>query len=248
MQWSLVRLTLVIRDILFPPCCAACRARLFAPAGDHLCHDCLESIRLIEPSICTVCGQPFHGPQGTDHTCGQCIKNPPSFKTARSVFQYQGSVRILIHRIKYNDDGHALMALSSLAREHVLLDYVKPDMVIPVPLHSKRLRKRGFNQSLRLAGAIFPHIPLRVDILTRTLNTKPQTELSMKERHRNVKNAFEVASPLPEGVKTILIIDDVYTTGATVRACAKTLKKAGAKEVHVFTVARTVIAHPISEC
>jgi ComF family protein len=128
--------------------------------------------------------------------------------------------------------------------EHVLLDHLKPDMVIPVPLHSKRLRKRGFNQSLRLARTIFPHIPLGMDILTRTLNTKPQTELSMKERHRNVRNAFETANPLPEGMETILLLDDVYTTGATVRACAKALKRAGAKEVHVFTVARTVIAHP----
>jgi ComF family protein len=127
--------------------------------------------------------------------------------------------------------------------EHVLLDYVKPDMVIPVPLHSKRLRKRGFNQSLRFAGMIFPHIPLGIDVLSRTLNTKPQTELSMKERLRNVKNAFETASPLPEGVETILLLDDVYTTGATVRACAKVLKKAGAKEVHVFTVARTVMVN-----
>jgi len=244
MQWSFARLTLVIRDILFPPCCAACQARLSAPAGDRLCHDCLESIRLIEPPVCTVCGQPFHGSQGTGHTCGQCIKNPPSFDIARSVFQYQGSVRTLIHRIKYNDDGHALRALSSLAMEHVLLDHLKPDMVIPVPLHSKRLRKRGFNQSLRLAGTIFPHIPLGIDILTRTLNTKPQTELSMKERHRNVRNAFEAASPLPEGVETILLLDDVYTTGATVRACAKALKRAGAKEVHVFTVARTVMVNP----
>ena len=244
MQWSFARLTLVIRDILFPPCCAACQARPFVSAGDRLCHDCLESIRFIEPPVCTVCGQPFHGPQGTDHTCGQCIKNPPSFDTARSLFQYQGSVRTLIHRIKYKDDGYALRAFSSLAMGHVLLDHLKPDMVIPVPLHSKRLRKRGFNQSLRLAGTIFPHIPLGMDILTRTLNTKPQTELSMKERPRNVRNAFETASPLPEGVKTILLLDDVYTTGATVRACAQALKRAGANEVHAFTVARTVIAHP----
>lgn len=128
--------------------------------------------------------------------------------------------------------------------EYRLLDNLKPDMVIPVPLHSKRLRKRGFNQSLRLVRTIFPHAPLGMDILTRTLNTKPQTELSMKERLRNVRNAFETASPLPEGVETILLLDDVYTTGSTVRACAKALKKAGAKEVHVFTVARTVIAHP----
>ncbi len=128
--------------------------------------------------------------------------------------------------------------------EYRLLDNLKPDMVIPVPLHSKRLRKRGFNQSLRLVRTIFPHIPLGIDVLTRTLNTKPQTELSMKERLRNVRNAFETASPLPEGVETILLLDDVYTTGSTVRACAKALKKAGAKEVHVFTVARTVIVHP----
>jgi ComF family protein len=128
--------------------------------------------------------------------------------------------------------------------EYMLPDHLKPDMVIPVPLHPKRLRKRGFNQSLRLARTIFPHIPLGIDILARTLNTKPQTGLSMKERPWNVRNAFEVASPLLEGMKTILLVDDVYTTGATVRACAKALKKAGAKEVHVFTVARTVIAHP----
>ena len=245
MQWSFARLTLVIRDILFPPCCAACQARLSVSAGERLCRDCLESIRLIELPVCNVCGQPFHGPRSTSHTCGQCIKNPPSFETARSVFQYQGSVRTLIHRIKYNDDGHALRALASLSMEHhVSLDHLKPDMIIPVPLHSKRLRKRGFNQSLRLAGTIFSHIPLGMNILTRTLNTKPQTELSVKDRHKNVRNAFEAASPLPEDVKTILLLDDVYTTGATARACAKALKRAGAKEVHVFTVARTVIARP----
>jgi ComF family protein len=244
LQWSLAKLPLIIRDILFPPCCAACQARLSASAGDRLCRDCLESIRLIEPPVCTVCGQPFHGPQGTGHTCGQCLKNPPSFDTARSLFQYHGSIRTLIHRIKYNDDGYALKALSPLAMEYMLPDNLKPDMVIPVPLHSKRLRKRGFNQSLRLGRTIFPHIPLGIDILTKTLNTKPQTELSMKERHRNVKNAFETASPLPKGVETILLLDDVYTTGATVRACAKALKRAGAKEVHVFTVARTVMVNP----
>lgn len=244
MQWSLAKLFLIIRDILFPPCCAACQARLSVPAGGRLCHDCLESVRLIESPVCTVCGQPFHGPQGTDHICGQCIKDPPPFDTARSVFQYQDPVKTLIHRIKYNDDGYALRSLASLAMEYTFLDHLKPDMVIPVPLHSKRLRKRGFNQSLRLARTIFPHIPLGMDILTRTLNTKPQTELSMKERHRNVRNAFETASPLPDGMETILLVDDVYTTGATVRACAKALKRAGVKEVHVFTVARTVIAHP----
>lgn len=243
MQRPFARLTLVIRDILFPPCCAACEVRPFVPAGDRLCYGCLESARPIELPVCTVCGRPFHGPQGTGHTCGRCIKDPPPFDTARSVFQYQGSVRTLIHRIKYNDDGYALRALSSLAMEYMLLDNLKPDMVIPVPLHLKRLKKRGFNQSLRLARTIFPHIPLGIDVLTRTLNTKPQTELSMKERLRNVKNAFETKSPLPEGAETILLLDDVYTTGATVRACAKALKRARAKEVHVFTVARTVIAH-----
>ena len=242
MQWPLAKLFLIIRDILFPPCCAACQVPLFAQRGDCLCYDCLESIKLIEPPVCTVCGQPFHGPQGTGHTCGQCIKNPPPFNTARSVFQYQGSVRTLIHRIKYNDDGYALRTLSSLAMDYMLPDYLKPDMVIPVPLHSKRLRKRGFNQSLRLARMIFPHIPLGMDLLIRTFNTKPQTELSMKERHGNVRNAFKVVNPLPEGVKTMLLLDDVYTTGATVKACAKALKRAGAREVHVFTVARTVIA------
>jgi ComF family protein len=121
------------------------------------------------------------------------------------------------------------------------MDYLKPDIIIPVPLHSKRLRKRGFNQSLRLAKRIFPHIPLGINFLLRQLNTRPQTELSLKERHNNVKNAFKVIRPLPEGARSILLVDDVYTTGATVKACTQALKKAGAKEVHVFTVARTII-------
>lgn len=244
MQCSLVKLALVIRDILFPPCCAACKVRPFNHSTGRLCHDCLESIRFIESPFCTVCGRPFHGPEGSDHICGQCIKNPPPFDTARSVFQYHGAVRSLIHKIKYNEDGHALRVLSSLAKDFVLFDDLKPDLIIPVPLHRKRLKKRGFNQSLRLAGAIFTNIPLGIDILSRTLNTKPQTELSMKERPGNVRNAFEVTSLLPKGAKTILLVDDVYTTGATVRACAKTLKKAGAREVHVLTVARTMMVNP----
>ncbi|MFO8240087.1 MAG: ComF family protein [Dissulfuribacterales bacterium] len=244
MQGSLVRLTLVIRDILFPPCCAACKIRPFAHSTDRLCHDCLESLKFIESPVCTLCGQPFHGPQGSDHICGQCIKNPPSFDTARSVFRYHGAARSLIHKIKYNDDGYALRVLSFLVKDFMLFDDLKPDMVIPVPLHPKRLRKRGFNQSLRLARALFTDIHLGIDILSRKLNTKPQTELSMEERPGNVRNAFEIERPLPKGARTILLVDDVYTTGATVRACAKTLKKAGAREVHVFTVARTIMVNP----
>jgi ComF family protein len=243
LQRSLLQLTLVIRDILFPPCCAACKVRS-VHSRVHLCSDCLESIKSIEPPICTVCGQPFHGPQGSDHICGQCIKNPPSFDTARSVFRYYGAVKSLIHKIKYNDDGYALRVLSFLVKDFMPSNDQKPDMVIPVPLHPKRLKKRSFNQSLRLAKAIFTDIPLGIDILIRTLNTKPQTELSMEERPGNVRNAFEVARPLPKGAMRILLVDDVYTTGATVKACAKTLKRAGAREVHVFTIAKTLMINP----
>ncbi len=231
----------ILRDILFPPCCAACRTWIPSSARDYLCLDCLLSIRHIESPICTVCGQPFHGPQGSDHVCGQCMENLPPFDTARSIFQYQGPVRTLIHRLKYNDNGYALKAVSSLTRDYIPQEYINPDMIVPIPLHFRRTRKRGFNQSLRLARAIFPQIPIAIDLLKRTLNTKPQTDLPRKERLRNMRNAFTVSGRVPEGVKTILLLDDIFTTGATAAACAVALKKAGIKEVHVITMARTVL-------
>jgi len=210
------------------------------PAREYLCSGCLQSITPIEPPVCTVCGRPLSGPQDTSHICGQCIKDPPPFDTARSLFYYQEPVKTLIHRVKYSDDGYALRALSSLAREYMAPDLMEPDLIIPIPLHPKRLRKRGFNQSLRLAMGIFPHIPVATNSLIKVLDTRPQTGLSRKERLKNVENAFAVANPVPGGVKTVLLLDDVYTTGATVKACARVLRRAGLKEIHVFTVARGV--------
>ncbi len=210
------------------------------PARGRLCSECLQSIMPTGLPICTVCGQPLSGPQDSSHTCGQCIKDPPPFETARSLFYYQEPVKTLIHRVKYSDDGYALKALSSLAGKYMPPELIEPDLIIPIPLHLKRLRKRGFNQSLRLARGIFPHIPVATNFLIKILDTRPQTGLSREERLKNVENAFAVATPVPGGVKRVLLLDDVYTTGATVKACAKVLRKAGVKEIHVFTVARGV--------
>ncbi|NIA08251.1 MAG: ComF family protein [Nitrospiraceae bacterium] len=212
------------------------------PAREYLCNGCRSSTKPIVPPICTVCGRPLSGPQDTSRTCGQCIEDPPPFDSARSIFYYQEPVKALIHRVKYHDEGYSLKALSFLAREHMPPDLVEPDLIIPIPLHLRRLRERGFNQSIRLAEGIFPSIPVARNSLIKVLDTKPQTGLSGKERLKNVKDAFTVIRPIPEGVERVLLLDDVYTTGATVKACAKVLKQAGVKEVHILTVARAIKA------
>ncbi len=235
---ALADLFIILRDILFPPCCAACQTGLSVPARDYICEECRSSIRPIIAPICTVCGRPLLGPEESSHICGQCIEDPPPFESARALFYYQGAIKALIHRVKYSDDGYALKALLSLSREHMSPDFIEPDLIIAIPLHPRRLRERGFNQSLRIARGIFPHIPVARDLLIKVLDTRPQTGLSREERLKNVRDAFAVVRPV--SVNSVLLLDDVYTTGSTVRSCARALKKAGVKKINILTVARSI--------
>ncbi len=228
-----------VRDLLFPPRCAACgkslqTAQLDGSAG--LCPDCFQEIMPIGSPMCIRCGRPFVGPAGTDHICGQCIEAPPPYDKARSLFRYQGPVRLLIHRVKYHDDGYALKTLVQLSSRFLPGWTSSVDVILPVPLHPGRLRTRGFNQSVRLASSLFPDICLEPFLLRRVVNTRPQTGLGLKERASNIRGAFTVKGhPVPQ---KILLIDDIYTTGATVSECAKILKRAGVLEVNVLTIAR----------
>ncbi len=241
----LERLTSVVRvlgDIAFPPSCPSCRAHVTAEG--NFCPACFEKLRLISAPMCACCGIPFVVAIGEDARCPECLENPPAFSMARAVMVYDAVSAPLVSALKFHDqwagfDRYAQMM--SAAGSGLLKD---ADVLIPVPLHWRRLLTRKFNQSAVLAYGVSAAsgVACAVDILKRVRPTKPQMRLDRKERAANVKRAFAV-EPAAEVVvkgKVIVLVDDVVTTGATANACAKALLKAGANEVRILSLARTV--------
>jgi len=230
-------------DLLFPPLCHVCKA--FIPkAGDlFLCADCLHKISFLVSPLCTSCGTPFTTASGLDHTCGACLSHPP-FHTGRSATLFAGPVQELIHRFKYGHRVHLsepLGLLTARALDHFCSE-AGPDLIVPVPLHKRRLRQRGYNQS-QLIGAVLSkqwRVPLEVGNLRRVRWTEPQTSLDAVDRRDNVRGAFAVRDPRRLQGRRLLLVDDVLTTGSTIRACAEALGEAGAAAVYVVTVARSV--------
>ncbi len=228
-------------------------ARIFAIlTAPHLCAKCAGTFSAVESPICSTCGIVFHSRAGEDHLCGDCLNAPKSFGMARSAGVYDKVVMAAIHCLKYNGKIQLARPLGVL----LFLIFCRywnenhPDLIIPVPLHNKKLRQRGFNPSFllvkewdaitRALGNGFPVIPVKRDTLSRTKWTKSQTGLGRQERLKNIKNAFSVNDPSKVKGKKILLIDDVYTTGATAKECSKVLLNAGASHVDVLTLARAM--------
>lgn len=215
------------------------------------CRACEGTIKKIQGPVCTICGKPFASSAtaagGQDHPCGQCMQGAPPFLKARSAVFYEEGVKDAIISFKYH--GRLTLArplgrmtadaLPGLVEATPLLPEVPFDVVMPVPLHKERLKQRGFNQSLLLAREVAGALGLSVDYksLKRIRPTAPQAELKSDERRKNVRGAFEVKSPARVRAKKVLLIDDIYTTGATVGECARVLKKEKCK-VFVLTLAR----------
>jgi len=192
--------------------------------------------------MCPVCGVPYAA--GVNHVCSACSQASPGFTTARAVGVYAGPLRRAVHEYKYRmHRGLARPLGRALANAYQA--FYGPgtnDLAIPVPLHVSRLRYRGFNQAFLLlpphSGARGWDIPVQPRALVRVKRTKTQLGLSARERVQNLKGAFAVPDPALVKGKRVLLVDDVYTTGATARACAKVLFAAGAQEVNVLTLAR----------
>lgn len=228
-------------DILFPPVCPLCEEHL---AEGPLCRDCRAgfSEAAITGTVCNLCGEPFSAGNTAPHACGRCLDSRPAFERARSVYHFEGAVLEAIHRFKYEWRMGLDGAISELVLEKVSSGGLGgADLVMPVPLHPSRLRERGFNQSLLVARKISRALGIGLDrvSLTRHRRTEAQVGLKPAEREKNVKGAFALKDPGAVRGRKVLLIDDVYTTGATVRECSKVLKKAGA-EVEVLTIARAV--------
>ncbi len=227
-------------DLLLPPFCLACEKPL-GPAPELLfCPDCLERLHYIKSPLCPCCGRVYLVAPGGDHHCGACLTTPYHFSRARALFLYEEPLKKVIHRFKYQGKTACLPSLARLAR-HLpnIPEEERPDWIVPVPLHPTRLRERGFNQALLLARAFFPKDRrITANLLIRSRSTEPQTNFNGSARRTNLKNAFAVVNPQLFAGKKILLIDDVFTTGTTVNECARVLKKAGASEVMVLTLAR----------
>jgi ComF family protein len=181
---------------------------------------------------------------GENRLCGDCLVTERYFTRARSVGYYQGMLLDAIHQFKYNGKVLFSSLLGDLLANCSLssIDFRNYDLLIPVPLHKKRLRERGFNQALLLAGRIKKRWKLPVDcsVLKRIRWTDSQINLSRRIRLKNIKGAFQVMNQGKIKEKKILLVDDVYTTGFTANECSKTLIKSGASRVDVLTLARAV--------
>jgi ComF family protein len=230
--------------VLFPPLCHVCR-RFIPTAGElHICPDCRELMPPIVAPLCIVCGVPFAG-AGTDHVCGSCSTSHPTFDAARAALAYEGASRDLIHAFKYRNKTHLRRPLALLTME-CLSEFIqsrRPDLIMPVPLHRKKLSSRGFNQAVLLGEILSQRLKIPLDRrnLRRIRWTEPQVNLAAHVRRINVKGAFAIhESGLVTG-RRVLLLDDVLTTGSTVEECGRVLKAAGAADVTVITVARALV-------
>ena len=235
--WSL------LLSLIFPPLCHHCKTFIPHAGAVHLCPDCQAKARQLTSPLCVCCGAPFLTMDGMDHCCGPCQTEPPPFQAARAAFLFSGPIKELIHRLKYQGRIQLRRPLGLLTAWH-LGDFAadfQPDLLMPVPLHLKRLRERGFNQAVLLGEVLSRQwgIPLCRTNLRRIRWTEPQVSLSASERVANVRGAFALHRPAEVNGKRILLLDDVYTTGSTVRECARILRKDGkTAAVGVVTMAR----------
>jgi ComF family protein len=233
-----------ITDIIFPPQCISCAAILQPITEKVFCSACREKVNFLTGSLCPICGITFFDSPSESHLCGNCLENRPYFSSARAVASYETIILNAIHQFKYGRDLSTGVLLASLMADFSFPDFDSHEysLIIPVPLHIKKLRKRGFNQSIILADAIGEkwQVPVKFSLLKRCKFTLTQTGLDKKERQRNIKGAFEVRYNEKIAGRNIILVDDVYTTGATLNECAKILIKAGAQKVAVLTLARVL--------
>ena len=244
MNGILKNILLGLADIVFPFRCVVCGAILSNNERNCVCPGCLSRIRFVRSPICSCCGFPFINYEGANHFCSECTSAKQYFSIARSMGRYETPLLDTIHQFKYKGKIVAGETLGRLMAgfEYDSFSIEKYSLIMPVPLHRKRLKERGFNQSAILAREIARKHAIRLDFKTlkRTIYTEPQINLGRKQRGINVKGAFKVSDSEKVKGERIILIDDVYTTGSTVRECARALLRSNAAEVAVLTLARAV--------
>jgi len=226
----------------FPSFCYICSSLLELPGEKIVCRACWKSLKVHRPASCLCCGRFFEG-STEHHHCGLCLQKKPPFSHHRSCSQYSGKLKDIILLYKYKKlrilgKGLAQFAYQTLGNDEAIWWGI--DSIIPVPLHPKRKKQRGFNQAQIIARELARLKKTEVieRVLIKLKNVPPQTSLEAKERKKNVKGVFKVLKPEVIKGKIVLLVDDVFTTGSTIFECSSVLRKAGAKEVRALTVAQ----------
>lgn len=224
-------------SLLYPPRCAVCRT---LGCLSPLCGTCMAAVVPVAEPLCLHCGHSLEPEQG----CKDCRQHPPAFDGARALGAYQGVLQEAVHRFKYGNCPTLAEPLGSLLVVYVrtqsaALHNLAFDSVLPMPMHSRRRRQRGYNQSERLARVVARELalPLDTSLLMRARATRPQVGLTAAQRRNNLQGAFRVSRPQDTSGKTFLLIDDVMTTGSSLSECAAMLKLAGANRVYALALA-----------
>jgi ComF family protein len=219
-------------NLLFPRRCLGC-----GQEGNYFCQECLLALRLRKPLVCPVCQKPVI--EGRTHS--RC-STKYSLDGLISVFAYQGIIRQAIGKLKYRFVTDLAKELIDLTTKHLAIPFKSqtPITLIPIPLHSRRQRWRGFNQAELLGKLLAKELGwnIRTDILVRSRHTKPQVELKGKKRKTNIKGVFQLKTGFEKPKSKIVLFDDVWTTGSTLKEAGRILKRAGVKEVWGLTLAR----------
>jgi ComF family protein len=230
--------------LVYPEACQFCESARATAAEGFVCADCRAQVRFVEAPFCDRCGLPFEGAITSTFECANCRETELRFRSARSAVVARDKVLEAIHRYKYQRAlwFEPFLADLLISRAQPELTGGKWDSIVPIPLHATKQRQREFNQAERLADRLSAatHIPMDNQSLRRVLPTRTQTLLSRPERVANVRNAFAMRGDKRLKGERIVLVDDVFTTGATTSACAKVLLAAGSGEVCVWTLARGI--------
>ncbi len=231
----------MLLEVFFPRSCVSCGDGVEDSGYEHLCRECARELFLVAAPHCRICGYPFHGMLVGPTSCPHCAELDPVFEAGKTIFLAKGPGRALVHELKYRTGFYLLRDIERMIRTSGdYLDFISDAVLVPVPLHPDKQRERGYNQSERIARALARATDGRSRmecLLQRTKFTQTQTSLNREDRDRNVKNAFAL---LPEAVvipeQPYILVDDVFTTGATLNACAAALQRAGAEQIKVATL------------
>ncbi len=226
-------------NFLLPPACALCLEPLTPPDPDSFCPSCLDKIPRLEKTCCPICALPHPDDAGSAHHCQACLlEKRSSFTGVVALGPHQDLLRDAVHRFKYRNDINLDRPLGNLLAAKVRDTGHAIDLIVPVPLHKRKLSKRGYNQSALIARQVSRtlELPTTNSLLSRTHQGAIQKEMRARDRTRNVRGLFTCSRNLHK--ENILLVDDVMTTGATARECSRTLLAAGASSVRVAILSR----------
>jgi len=224
-----------VLQLLFPNRCPVCD-EIVTPYGERICSECMDKLKLLTPPWCMKCGKKL---DGDEELCRDCKGKAHLFVRGRALYEY-GSVASSVYRMKYGgkQEYAAFFGEEMAVYLKDFIRRVQPDGIVPIPLHKKRLRKRGYNQSCLLAKALGEaiNVPVYDKLLVRIRNTEPLKLQNPAERQNNLKKAFIIGENDVK-LKTILIVDDIYTTGSTINEAVRVLRENGVEQVYFVTLA-----------